>query len=164
MSSLFIIGETGESTVISSFSQFKTHIDLFLKNTSCTLNDILIYTNKGQSYISSLPNEITPETHYFIYTKKHSPDLITIFRNSLISFSNPFSHNISLDLKCIPDIKYVTSSIPLLEENAKYLNSIMKKVPAESINIMLNTSVSPVLIVEKDTVDTRFVLSPIHVA
>ena len=123
MSSLFIIGETGESTVISSFSQFKTHIDLFLKNTSCTLNDILIYTNKGQSYISSLPNEITPETHYFIYTKKHSPDLITIFRNSLISFSNPFSHNISLDLKCIPDIKYVTSSIPLLEENAKYLKN-----------------------------------------
>ena len=48
--------------------------------------------------------------------------------------------------------------------NAKYLNSIMKKVPAESINIMLNTSVSPALIVEKDAVDTRFVLSPIRVA
>ena len=89
MSSLFIIGETGESFIISSSASFKTQIDLFLKNTSTSLNDILIFTNKGQIYISNIPNEIISETHYFIYTKRLSLAIISNFQNSLSTLSNP---------------------------------------------------------------------------
>lgn len=125
MSSLFIIGETGESFIISSSTSFKTQIDLFLKNTSTLLNDILIFTNKGQIYISNIPNEIISETHYFIYTKRLSLAIISNFQNSLSTLSNPYSHNISLDLKCIPDINYINNSMQLLEENAKYLKNFL---------------------------------------
>ena len=117
--SFFVFGETGEIFQITNLEDLINQGENFMKTTSATSNDLIIYDNKGNSYNSLNKIEYFQETKYFVYCKRFFKDEIKNFKNNLDKMLTQFSFNLSINLNSIPD---VDSSMVLLQQNSKYLN------------------------------------------
>ena len=125
MSSYLIIGETGESYLISSIQELKSICENFIKIVSANSSDLLIYDNKGNTYNSINKIQYFPNSKYFLYWKKYFKEGIKYFKNHLEKKISNLTFPLSINLNSIPDVE---NSMAILKKNSNLLSYSPDKI------------------------------------
>ena len=120
-----IIGETGASYQINSFSELQFICETYFKELGITQNDISIANNLDQNFVYLHNLDYKTNSKYFIYSKRYNKKLIHSFysyQNKITADLSSSPNDISIN---IPDIsKYFN----ILESNNEHLSCSLDEI------------------------------------